>query len=283
MRRIWMVLAASALVAGCQGPPTPAPTSGPKKTVEGIPITPGTHKLKLDVGTPGHREYLLHVPPKLKSPAPLVLAMHGGASNMGAFEKLSGFDKVADKEGFVVAYPDGFMLSWNAGGCCGPARLGKIDDVGFLTKLIDKLTSSGIADSGQVYATGFSNGGGMAYSLACAGPGKVKAIGVVSAALIIDCKPSRPISVMIVHGTADRSVPYDGGSQRDFNDKRPFPPVSHAVSYWLKEDDLPSLRQDGPCRISKGKEVVKLCTIKGGGHAWPDGTATQLWSFFKDL
>ncbi|MEO5875613.1 MAG: PHB depolymerase family esterase [Streptosporangiaceae bacterium] len=286
MRRIWVVLAALVLVGGCQqssDAPEPGPSQPKNNKVQGVPTSAGTHKLKLEVGTPGHREYLLHVPPNLKSPAPLVLAMHGGASTMGAFEKLTGFNKVADKEGFVVAYPDGFMLSWNAGGCCGPAKVGKVDDVGFLTKLIDKLTTSGIADPKQVYATGFSNGGGMAYSLACAGPGKIKAIGVVEAALIIDCKPDRPLSVMIFHGTADRSVPYDGGSQRDFNDKRPFPPVSKAVSYWLKQDDLPALKDDGPCRMSKGSVAVRLCTIKGGTHEWPDGAAAQLWEFFKEL
>ncbi|GAA3243013.1 alpha/beta hydrolase family esterase [Actinocorallia longicatena] len=279
MRRLALFVTVCCLaLAGCQG--TDEPERKPGKTAK-PPVATGTHRYKLDVGTPGHREYLLRVPAGLKGPAPLVVALHGGASNAERFEKESGFDGVSDDEKIVVAYPDGFMLSWNAGGCCGPAKVGKVDDVGFVNKMIDKLVGQGVADPKKIFVTGFSNGGGLAYKMACDGPGKVRAIGVVSAALIMDCAPSRPVSTMIVHGTADRSVPYKGGGQRDFNDKRPFPPFSKAVDFWLKEDELGALEQDGKCRQSEGSVTVRVCTRAGGTHEWPEGMARDLWNFFS--
>jgi polyhydroxybutyrate depolymerase len=112
------------------------PAEKPPAAVDGIPTATGTHHRKLDVGTFGHREFLLHVPPKLtrttwrdgkpERPLPLVVALHGGLSNMRQMRTLTGFDGLSDREGFLVAYPDGFLTTWNAGYCCGPAKLGKI-------------------------------------------------------------------------------------------------------------------------------------------------------------
>jgi polyhydroxybutyrate depolymerase len=301
MRRlsaIMLVALPVLLILVACGPTKHKAGPGPTK-VGNIPIAAGTHKLDIDVGTPGHREYLVHVPPKLAhaafragkpvKPLPVVIALHGGADNMGGFETKTGFDSVADKNDFLAVYPDGFLFTWNAGACCAPARLAHIDDVGFLTKLMDHLVDTGIADPDKIFVTGFSNGGGMAYKLACDGPGRIAAIGVVSAALLPPCKPSRPVPTMIWHGTADTNVPYNGGGHQDFNNPKPYPPVSEAVDIWRKVDHLPALhetfysRSATDCR-STGKgaddaEVV-LCTIKGGQHAWPAGAAQRLWDFF---
>ncbi|MEO3786413.1 PHB depolymerase family esterase [Actinocorallia sp. B10E7] len=299
MRRLLAILLTFVVLCACSstgseegGRPGPSRSgekapNGPQRPAEqdGIPTAAGTHRLELEVGTPGHREYRLRVPPRLREsprPLPLVLAVHGGASNAEKFEALSGFDEVADEKGFLVAYPEGFAFSWNAGPCCGPAKLARVDDVGFLEKLIDRLVQAGVADPERVYVSGFSNGGGMAYRMACEGPGRVRAIGVVSAALVIGCDPDRPVSVMIVHGKADRSVPYRGGGQRDFNDKRPFTPVSHAVGFWRKAAGAGSLRGDGSCRTGRGEAVVRFCPHPGG-HVWPGGTAARLWAFFSSV
>ncbi|GAA4612188.1 PHB depolymerase family esterase [Actinoallomurus liliacearum] len=253
--------------------------------------------MKIDVGTPGHREYLVHVPPGLARqnfrsgrparPLPVVLALHGGADNMTGFEKKTGFDALADRHGFLAVYPDGFAFTWNAGDCCAPARLAHIDDVGFLNKLIDHLTGVGLADPKRVYVTGFSNGAGMAYRFACESAGKVAAIGAVSGALAMTCHPARPVSVMVWHGTADHNVPYDGGGHRDFNDSRPFPPVGKAVDFWRRTDHLSPLRADGAAGCHStghgdgGVEVV-LCTVAGGGHQWPSDASRRLWEFFAE-
>ncbi|WP_037559381.1 alpha/beta hydrolase family esterase [Spirillospora albida] len=309
MRRFGITAVALALVlAGCTETRDGGGKDGgdrrPAK-VDGIPTAAGTHKQKMDVGTPGHREYLLHVPPKVANgewedgrpadkPA-LVIALHGGAANMSRMRSLTGFDDLADKEGFLVAYPDGFMTTWNAGSCCGPAKLGNINDVGFLGGLIDKITGAGLADRDRVYVTGFSNGAGMAYRLACEKPGKVAAIGVVEGALVTKCDPARPVSAIIFHGTADRNVPFNGGGRRDFNDARPFPPVSQAVDFWRREAGLPKLDEkvDGVRALSDGTECkatgkgargveVALCRIDGGTHSWPPGASAMLWKFFAD-
>ncbi|WP_233509976.1 alpha/beta hydrolase family esterase [Actinomadura craniellae] len=294
-------LAVLLALAGCEPVDGEQPGEDGRPTaVRGLPTAAGTHRLKLDVKGPGHREYLLHVPPRLARgrfrngrparPLPLVLAMHGGASTMDRMRRLTGFDGPADEHGFLVAYPDGFMLSWNAGDCCGPAKVGNVDDVGFLTKLADTLVDAGFADPDRIYATGFSNGAGMAYRLACEGPGRFAAIGVVSAALVMKrCEPSRPVPVLVYHGTADRSVPYDGGGRRDINDERPFPPVQYSIDFWRRANGLPALRRttlnrsSTLCRTTgrgRGGAEVELCRVAGGGHRWP-GTATErLWDFF---
>ncbi|NKZ06647.1 alpha/beta hydrolase family esterase [Actinomadura latina] len=302
MRRILLVVLAVTLVlAGCtEERGKKGEEGGRPAKVDGIPTSQGTHKQKMDVGTFGHREFLLHVPAKVSDgkwedgkpadPPALVIALHGGLANMGQMQDLTGFDKLSDEHGFLAAYPDGFMTTWNAGDCCGAAKIGNIDDVGFLTKLIDTMTGAGLADPKRVYVTGFSNGAGMAYKMACEKPGKVAAIGVVEGALVTPCDPDRPVSAMIFHGTADRNVPFNGGGDRDFNDKRPFPPVSKAVEFWREKAGLPELHQDvkalggsTDCRSTgKGSQgvAVTFCKIKGGKHQWPDEAAPMLWEFF---
>ncbi|MFC4913130.1 alpha/beta hydrolase family esterase [Actinomadura gamaensis] len=314
MRRNVLIVLAALLVlaaglAGCSDDPKDAGPSGKPghgspgaaapREVDGIPTASGTYKQKLDVGTPGHREFLLHVPPALRDrrwkdgrpaePLPLVIALHGGLATMAQMQSLSGFDPVADDKGFLVAYPDGFLTTWNAGDCCGAAKMGKIDDVGFLTKLIDRLNSAGLSDPKRVFVTGFSNGAGMAYKMGCDAADKVAAIGVVEGALVTECDPSRPVSTIIFHGTADKNVPFDGGGRRDINDDRPYPPVSFAVNFWRAHDKLPRPKattltaQSGNVECSSSTRdgvALALCKVIGGGHAWPKGAAPMLWEFF---
>ncbi|MDL4775648.1 alpha/beta hydrolase family esterase [Actinomadura xylanilytica] len=303
-----LVLCLALALSACDGTRNDAGTPGKGKsddrrpaTVQGIPTDAGTHKQKMGVGTVGHREFLLHVPSKVAggkwrggrpaAPPPLVIALHGGLATMGQMRSLTGFDGLSDEQGFLVAYPDGFMTTWNAGDCCGAAKVAGTDDVGFLTKLIDKLTGAGLADPDRVYVTGFSNGAGMAYRLACEKPGKVAAIGVVEGALVTRCDPGRPVSAMIFHGTADRNVPFNGGGRRDFNDGSPFPPVSQAVEFWRRLAHLPeptrrvkALGGDTDCNATgkgAGGAEVTFCKIEGGTHRWPSGAGALLWDFFS--
>ncbi|QXJ21705.1 hypothetical protein AGRA3207_002585 [Actinomadura graeca] len=304
MRRLLcLALAGGLVLAGCEGPGSGGagrPDGGRPAEIDGIPTGAGTHKRKLDVGTIGHREYLLHVPPAVADgkwrdgrpadPPALVVALHGGLATMGRMRELTGFDALADGKGFLAAYPDGFMTTWNAGDCCGPAKIGHVDDVGFLSRMIGELTRAGLADPRRVYVAGFSNGAGMAYRLACERPAEVAAIGVVEGALATRCDPRRPVSVMIFHGTADRSVPFDGGGRRDIDDGRPFPPVSSAVGFWRKVGGLPAPDRRVRSRVrgaecggtgkGRGGAEVVFCRIDGGGHSWPSGAAAALWDFF---
>ncbi|ROO89797.1 polyhydroxybutyrate depolymerase [Actinocorallia herbida] len=259
------------------GPRTPSAERG------GIPVSQGTHVMRLDQPGFRDREYRLRVPRNFDGPLPLVLAVHGGASTAERFQEESGFDAVADDKGFLVAYPEGFLRSWNAGPCCGPAKVAKADDAGFLRTLIDRLVRAGVADPERVFVAGFSNGGGMAYRLACEGPGRVKGIGVVSASLVIGCEPERPVSAMIVHGRKDTSVPFQGGGRRDFDDSRPYAPVSKAVTFFRKAAGIAALTSDKGCRAGKRKGIAVRFCPHGGGHVWPENAARDLWRFFAAL
>ncbi|GAB2850226.1 PHB depolymerase family esterase [Actinocorallia aurea] len=284
MRRFGALIAICALLVGCTAPGAPdggTPTGG--GGFGDVPSEAGTHRLRIDVEGPGRREYLVRVPPDAEKGMPLVLAVHGGASNAERFEKDSGFDRVADREKVLVAYPDGFALSWNAGACCGPAKAAKVDDAGFLRQLIDHLVDVGAADPERVFVAGFSNGGGMAYKLACEGPGRVGGIGVVSASLVIACAPDEPVSAMIVHGRKDTSVPYGGGGRRDFDDDRPFAPVSKAVAFFRGKAGIARLSPDKGCRSGDRRGVVVRFCPHDGGHVWPEGMAEDLWEFFDAL
>jgi polyhydroxybutyrate depolymerase len=157
----------------------------------------------------GDRTAAVHHPGTAGTGAPLVVVLHGAGGSGADVRAALGWDRLADREGFVVAYPDGLERAWNAGRCCARARDRDVDDVGFLDALVAVLRAAD--DVGPVYAVGFSNGGMMAYAWACARPGALAGIGPVGAALVADCPAPAPTTVVAVHGTADERVPYAGG------------------------------------------------------------------------
>lgn len=275
-------------------------------------LNPGDHELVLTVGQ-RERTYLLHLPPAYdgRRALPLVIVLHGGGGNAEGAVRMTGFSKKADKEEFVVAYPNGTgrlktrLLTWNSGNCCGYALDSDVDDVGFIRALIDELVKTRAIDSRRVYLTGMSNGGMMAYRLGCELSDKIAAIAPVAGALDVEnCQPANPVSVIVFHGTADEHVLYNGGEPIQKVDRhfRVDKSVAYAVSYWVKENgcsETPQRSEKGNIRAEiysggkDGAEVV-LYTVNGGGHAWPGGesyllgaeptkeiSATDLmWNFF---
>lgn len=222
-----------------------------------------------------NRPYRLFTPTGKKRPLPLVVALHGGLNNGAMLEEQSGLNAEAQRQKFLVAYPDGFLGTWNAGKCCWGARMFNIDDVGFLDALIDGLVKSGKADKRRVYVTGFSNGGGMAYRYLCERAKKLAAVAVVSGSLGTDCAPAKKVSVLAVHGTADPAVPYYGGNNMDWDVQIPYPPVAEVMEFWRRTFALPALAYetqrlpDVTCESSgPGAVVAELCTIYGGMHEW---------------
>lgn len=285
MAAVLTVVAAAVGTAGCgrfhrQPDPGPAPS-----TASGGPAA-GTYERALTVGN-GQRTYRMHVPESVagRTGLPVVLALHGGGGNGAQFEEQSQLDVVADRAGFVVVYPNGSgrtqLLTWNAGNCCAYARDEGIDDVKFIATLLDALTAQIHTDPKRVYATGFSNGAMMSYRLGCELADRITAIAPVSGAIAVQtCEPKRQLPVLILHGTADANVPYNGGPPT-----KDMPlagtwinkPVSYAVSFWTAVDKCPATpvqtRDDAVLRstyapCAQGTEVT-LYTIEGGGHAWP--------------
>jgi polyhydroxybutyrate depolymerase len=294
-----LVIAATALTAYSAG----AYILSLRGPLDALGQAAGTKSKTLECGG-RTRWYLVH-PPKGydgKTLLPLVLVLHGAVQGAINVERMSGMSAKADKENFLVAYPNGTSGSglaptWNAGACCGYAMIHKVDDVGFLRALIDRLEHDYTIDPKRIFVTGISNGGMMSYRLACELADRVAAIAPVEGAQDLECRPSGPVSVLIFHGTADLLVPYKGGrTPFQIGPKRTDTPVSSTVAFWVKQDgcsttpkheETTQLLVDtySDCKDGTG---VALYTILGGHHMWPgtrlshnDVPATDImWSFF---
>jgi polyhydroxybutyrate depolymerase len=247
----------------------------------------GTSQRSLSVGGVA-RTYRLYVPDGLPEHAPLVVMLHGGFGSGRQAEKAYGWDAEADAGHFVVAYPDGLNRAWNTGGgCCGPPGRTGVDDVGFLTALVDEVGREVPLDPERVYATGISNGGIMSYTLACT-TGVFAAVGPDAATQLGDCAHPKPASVIHVHGTGDHNIPYDG---RPGNGVATIdgPPVPEVNARWRSVDrcDEPKVTVAGPVTRSLAScpdgRAVELVTVDGGGHEWPDtpiDATHEIWTFF---
>ncbi len=240
------------------------------------------------------RAYRLHVPPSYDGSkrVALVLALHGRLGNGEGQEHLSHFDKVSDEHGFIVVYPDGLDRSWADGRGATPSDKKGVDDVKFLSALINKLESEYKIDPGRVYATGMSNGGFMSGRLACELSDKITAVGIVAASLSTNtatvCKPAKPISVLIMQGTKDPLVPFQGGALGKNGDRGEILGHDAAAKKFAALNNCPAEPQRShiPDSAADGTSIdiftytgcaagteVRGYTIEGGGHAWPDGVA----------
>ena len=223
------------------------------------------------------RTYLVHAPAG-GAPVGLVLNLHGAGQTGGQQAALTGYDAVADQYGFVVAYPDGIDLSWADGrGASVPDREG-IDDVGFLAALIDRLSVEYGIPAGRVFVTGMSAGAFMANRLACDRADLISAIAPVSGTLGmgVPCAPSRAVSVLQIHGTADQVVPYSGGGMIGRGGASEIVSAPALTGLWAAVDQCASPPTPSPAEVPRlvaagcagGAEVV-LVSINGGGHIWP--------------
>jgi polyhydroxybutyrate depolymerase len=161
------------------------------------------------------RRFNVYVPSSITamSRVPLVLDFHGNGSSGMQEQSGSGWRQKADAEQFIVVYPDGIGNGWNVGNCCGEALNSMVDDVGFARAMVQTVSSEACIDAHRVYATGISNGAGLAHRLACEAADVFAAIAAASADLVTDpCKPARPISEISVRGLNDTLVAYEGGN-----------------------------------------------------------------------
>lgn len=269
-------------------------------------LTAGDHQRSILVGQ-RERRYRVHVP-KNYEPAksvPVIIAYHGGGGNPVNMIRMSGLSDKSEREGFVVVYPfgtgklDDYLLTFNGGGCCGYAMENKIDDVEMTRMLLDDLASVVNVDADRVYATGMSNGGMVSYLVASELSDRIAAIGPVGGPMMTEaCRPSRPVSVIHFHGTADENAPFNGGYGKGFMGGKGvtnFKSVEHSINAWIKANQcsttptveaLPDQVDDGMKVTRKtwsggrdNSEVV-LVEIDDGGHTWP-GQEPPLWSLGK--
>jgi len=265
------------------------------------------------------RTYRLHLPRGMPraSVLPLVLVFHGGRSTAAAMERLTRFSLLADREHFIVVYPQGLSNHWNDGR--DPDVVGAradVDDVQFVGAMTDELVREGLVDRKRVYATGLSNGGIFSHYLAARLSDRITAIAAVAGGLayrfLPAFRPEAPVSVLILHGTEDPFVPIGGGEVRGRRGR--LIPTRQAIESWVKANgcsgpakthDLADTDPSDGCRITStiwsggrdGTDVI-YDEVQGGGHTWPgaaqslppmivgrtcrdlDATAA-IWEFFK--
>jgi polyhydroxybutyrate depolymerase len=221
------------------------------------------------------RQYLLHVPTtyRLEEPAALVLVFHGAGIGAERFVGYSRFSNVADREGFLIVYPQGLNEAWN------PSPGSR--DVQFIRDLIDHLQRRCRVDPDRIYASGHSNGGGMVDRLACELADRIAAVGTISGAYQSSgqCSPSRPVPVFAIHGTADTTIPYKGirdwaaaWAERNGCDPEPID-IPHSVL--IHETKWSNCRE---------RADVILYTIEELGHEWTHDLIDMgqtIWDFFE--
>lgn len=230
------------------------------------------------------RSYRLHVPPA--EPSGLVISLHGGGGTGAGQEALTDFDAVADAADLLVVYPDGYDKAGPTGGA-SPADRRHLDDVGFLVALAAKLVHDFDIAPGHVFATGMSNGGFMSNRLACDRADIFAAVAPVAGTLGVGvtCNPSRPVSVLEAHGTADPLVPFNGGAVRGRGGLSHSISVASLVDRWRAVDgcqgdpsaaELPDVGDGTMVHLfdssscAAGTEVISY-QIDNGGHTWPGG------------
>jgi polyhydroxybutyrate depolymerase len=257
--------------------------SGKRVDTRERPPSPGRYVRRLRVDGL-YRHYILDVPEGVQgtTPMPLILGFHGGGATPQGFAGVTKLSETAGRNGIITAYPAGYKRSWNGGDTGGPARREGIDDVRFVRILLDNLSSILSIDQRRVFATGWSNGGKLAFRLACEMSEQIAAVAVVGSGLGVECSPVRPVPVLMFHGTADTFCPYEGGEGTD--------PVARGISQsgaqktfqrWVRLNGC-----EGPPEVTYHNGAAKaitytdchdgatvtLCTIEKMGHQWPGCT-----------
>lgn len=234
------------------------------------------------------RRYLVHVPQGYdgSKPLPVVLGFHGGMGRAEGFRTQSRLNEAADRFGFLMVYPDGTgrtkMLTWNAVGCCGYAVQQKVDDVGFIRRLLDDLPTHYAIDARRVYATGMSNGAMFSYRLAHELADRIAAIGPVAGGDMArdGPRPTRPVPVVHIHGKKDPFAHFLGGKGPIAG--VPHPSIPDTIAWWVKANHC----QPEPVEVKEERDhtrtlyapapgtegaPVLFYVLPEGGHAWPGG------------
>jgi polyhydroxybutyrate depolymerase len=264
-------------------------SAGHRATPAAKVVRPGTTgSVNLD-----NRPFRLHVPAGYDraTPAPLVVLLHGYSVDSHSTDGYFKIGTESDRRGFLYALPEGTFDGrgnrfWNASDACCDFSGKGIDDSGYLSRLIDTVKASYSVDARRVYVIGHSNGGFMAYRMACDHAGQVTAIVSVAGAMPDDpsrCKPERPVSVLEVHGTADKGVAFGGGVSAGHR----YPSVDASIADWRTLDgcggpddavktpiDLDAELPGAETAVSawtgcRNSTQVALWAVKGGPHGPP--------------
>ncbi len=237
------------------------------------------------------RYYLLHLPSSYNglTPIPLVFSLHGSGGSGITNETGTGFSIKADAERFIAVYPDGIGASWNAGGSGYPAAYNNVNDIGFISALIDTLLNKYTIDVNRIYVAGYSMGAMMAYRCAAELSAKIAAIAPVEGTMLLtDCNPDRPVPIVVFHALDDVTVPYSGDAYH--------PAVDLVLGTWRRINgcsSIPDTVYDSggvlglQWRADETGADILLYRSNTGKHAWPTKPANSIsatdliWEFFK--
>jgi polyhydroxybutyrate depolymerase len=241
------------------------------------------------------REYVVYIPNSYDntSEVPLLFNFHGFDGDAKDYIYYADMRALSESENFILIYPQGSLLEgfshWNAA-LNSPDNKSDADDLGFMEALISKLSSEYMIDLARIYACGYSNGGMFSYALACYKSDLIAAVGSVSGTMLdIDCTPSHPMPVIVIHGTSDGVLPYKGSSE--------YNSIEAILNYWNdfnNTDTTPivdSVNDNGTTiehyQYSQGNNMVSVEHYKiiGGDHDWFDinyqglNTGELIWNF----
>jgi polyhydroxybutyrate depolymerase len=296
-----LAAALAAAAAALAQPPAPR---------EVAPAAVGDHELAVEHDG-RTRTALVHVPEQAAEgkPLPVVLNFHGGGGNAREHREYVRMDALADREGFIVVYPNGTgwfeeqFLTWNAGLCCGYAVTEKVDDVGFVRALLDALETRAPVDPARVYATGVSNGAMLSYRLAAQASDRIAAIAPVAGSMVLperrvdDARPSlevparRPVPIMHIHSVDDQRAVYQGGLSEPVpltNTRTRHPNAEEVLYRWVAfagcraKPAVAETRAGPPGTATAAHSATKyvfagcrdgaeivLWKLSGAGHVWP--------------
>lgn len=261
-------------------PPTSAPTAA---SSSGSPTPSGTVAVALSgvcraigdlastVEIGGfQRAALIHRPVAAVGRAPLVIALHGHLASPDAMITQTGLSKAADRIGFIVAYPAGETGEW--GIQLGDARFER--DHQFLGQVVDTLVAGGCVDPARVVLTGYSLGGILAHTLACADADRFHLIVAVSAREVGEpCRPTRPVTFIAYSGLDDQVIPYQASDQGGWH----LPSAEAWMAGWAARDGCSAGPETAATneRVDRAewtagcKAPVVLYRIRHGTHTWP--------------
>jgi len=244
------------------------------------------------------RSYRVHIPPSYREghPMALVFALHGHGNTAAKYEKTLGFNPIADREGFIVVYPNAVAYGpkrkqlWNAGGIYGVWWAGKVDDVSFIAKLIDTVSTDYTVDPNRIFVFGTSSGGFMAHHLGARLPGRFAAIAPWAGLLAYnDFAAGPPVSVIHFHGAKDKQVLYNGLPNWGFYG------VEYGIRLWASRNrckSAPIVITNDPNALVRrwaapnGTGDVVLYKLKNETHKFPAHSDCNLpeiaWAFFKN-
>jgi len=283
--RLAAIVVALALLTGCS-----PYGSSPQEEVSRSPFPVGMseHTIRIDNQVRTYRTYRPHAGNR---PVPLVVMLHGAGGTGKQAADAYGWIPEADAGNFVVAFPDGHKRAWHVNDqCCGAPALEGIDDLSFIQGLVKEIRTRLPIDPNRIYITGISNGGLLAYQLACETT-LFAAVGAVATTMIGDCPSPAPVSLLHIHGTGDQTIPYGGGPGRRDNGgtgSRPVhidgPAIPDLAAHWRTVDSCPEPRVVTTGMVTKttadcpDNRAVELITIADAGHQWPGSKPNPPWA-----